>query len=81
MRVGATRPIISAKVQVPLPKVCNIVGATSAVTRLHIRLYVTIEGTFAPSIPPITTAAIAIGAITHIIAPWPTVVPRSGVTI
>ena len=39
---------------------------------LHTRLYVAIVGTLAPSIPAITTAAIATGASTQIIAPCAT---------
>ena len=39
---------------------------------LQIRLYVAIVATLAPSMPPMTTAAIATGASTQIIAPCAT---------
>ena len=59
----------------------GIIGAIMAVAMLHIKLYVTIVVTFAPSIPPITTAAIAIGASTHIIAPSAIISPSNGSTM
>ena len=72
MSSGAIRASICVKEHAPIPASDRTTGATSAITMLHTRLYVAIVGTLAPSIPAITTAAIATGASTQIIAPCAT---------
>ena len=66
---GAIRARICAKVHAPVPVKVRITGASRATAMLQRRLYVAIVATLAPSMPPITTAAIATGASTQTIAP------------
>ena len=66
------RARICVKVHVPVPVKVRITGASRATAMLHSRLYVAIVATLAPSMPPMTTAAIATGASTQIIAPCAT---------
>lgn len=56
---GAMRARICAKVHAPVPVKVRITGASSATAMLQSRLYVAIVATLAPSMPPMTTAAIA----------------------
>ena len=73
---GTIRASIPANEHAPVPAKESTAGASSATAILHRRLYVAIVATLAPSMPPITTAAIATGASTQIIAPCATVRSR-----
>ena len=66
---GPTRERIARNVAWSAPTNESSIGATKAMTILQIRLYVAIVVTLAPNIPPITTAAMATGARTQIMAP------------
>ena len=76
MSSGAMRARICAKVHSPLPVNDSTTGAATAMAMLHSRLYVAMVATSAPSMPAMTTAAMATGAKIHIMAPCATTVFR-----
>ncbi len=62
------RERIWAKVQTPVPVKVRIAGAAKATVMLQSRLYVATVTTLAPSMPAMTTAAMATGVRMQIMA-------------